>query len=434
MAPISTRGCACSIRHFTNAVQRLLNAVIATLEGKQADDSAIGITGLNFGTSRATSFVTFSRVVAEISSGQVLPLLNRTVKGKGGCRCADQEPDACDISVGSVSAGVALDGVRVGSGSLTPLRLGAGLGRLDVTADVTLSDGSNGAGDEVAQLVKAFLATQLPGSPAATIDHLSNVTISVPVSLLSSVLPTSFTEGKGGIFAFDSTSWLDLSPVLPNSEIVMAVSADYFNPLGVGASLPYGGASVGLMEDPAAGDPGSGSMSPTIRVKIPKNTGKIPVDFKIPTGSLVYGGSATDMSALLSKVTLDWHVLERCELGDIISSIINRVLPFPLQRLSTISLHCPIALNTASGTIRIVVPEIRIRLPFGVNGNVGGVRMSVEGEMTRIVVPGVVAGFTDEEIFKAFLEERIGIDFIQCLVRWAKVNLERVILGASHLT
>ncbi|KAI8847464.1 hypothetical protein BC829DRAFT_396314, partial [Chytridium lagenaria] len=304
---------------------------------------------------------------------------------KGGCRCADQEPDACDISVGSVSAGVALDGVRVGSGSLTPLRLGA----------VAFGDAP------VVSLGGLVLVEA--GSPAATIDHLSNVTISVPVSLLSSVLPTSFTEGKGGIFAFDSTSWLDLSPVLPNSEIVMAVSADYFNPLGVGASLPYGGASVGLTEDPAAGDPGSGSimlaLHDAISVLLMRcwRRGKYLLIVKIPTGSLVYGGSATD---------IHWigYVLERCELGDIISSIINRK------------------------SFEIVVPEIRIRLPFGVNGNVGYASFAL-GVNGRPLVEVLAEREDVAKIFKAFLEERIGIDFIQCLVRWAKVNLERVILG-----
>ncbi|KAJ3204823.1 hypothetical protein HDU67_009293, partial [Dinochytrium kinnereticum] len=69
---------------LTVAVQRLVDSVVATVEGRPLDgagSSSVGVTGVRFGASRETSFVTFSKILAEIPASHVMPLLNRTLEG-----------------------------------------------------------------------------------------------------------------------------------------------------------------------------------------------------------------------------------------------------------------------------------------------------------------------------------------------------------------
>ncbi|KAJ3195679.1 hypothetical protein HDU67_004292, partial [Dinochytrium kinnereticum] len=392
--------------------------------------------------------------------------------------------------VGGVGVAGVLDGVEVGEVAVSPVSIAGGEAPLGVEVSARLVTGvEGGVDDKIAAVVRGILSSPvslttrvsvtrfvLGGQGMLPIDQFANVTITVPSSLVSSLLPTSLEKGEGGIFSFNKASFLDLSNILPtpekldalsvtirsidietlpNAEIVMGVQMEYFNPLGISLTLPYGGASIGI--GPSSSRitvdvssvslrSGAGSTSTSIRVKLPPpdevmqnaiaaiirsilSTGKIGPDAILVGEGLSFGGSMTDRSRLLMKVSVDVApFLRDVDVGRLIGTLISKILPFPLPTtLETLQTFAKDALSTSSGLIRVttlpgkrvemVVPEFVVRLPFVVTAKIGFARVFVgvnehplveigvgglvatgDGEgRTRVVVPGVLVAFGDDE-------------------------------------
>ncbi|KAJ3308948.1 hypothetical protein HDV04_000594 [Boothiomyces sp. JEL0838] len=264
-----------------------------------APPSYMGVTGLKFGSSSQSAFVTFSKVNIDLSTGTILnitesvgftnavsQLIGDVLVKVGGADLVVESgskvsvvtntvfsnPTVANINVGSISVDLSGNDFVLGTTLINPLSIKAGSSPLDVNLGVSLSQGNAGMNQAVASIVNTIItdstSSDMAGiqglklippqqtSPASIIDQFSSIKVQVAVTKLKAFI-SNLKSTKSKI--------LDISALIPPSGFmdtikpsllygsasakqnqIMAVGTNisYTNILPISAKIPFAGATV----------------------------------------------------------------------------------------------------------------------------------------------------------------------------------------------
>ncbi|KAJ3190634.1 hypothetical protein HK101_008517 [Irineochytrium annulatum] len=371
-----------------------------------------------------------------------------------------KNPTGVQASVGSLALAMSLGGSTLASLAADPVSLLTGTTNLTANARLTIATGANGMAKNVAQLANALLAvnstfakapsisvggiTLTPAnnaSAAAKIDQLAGVTVTLPASLLDILNPLA-----GGGLHFSATSPIDLSALLPgsdflsrlaikpqavdiivgqNSTISGGAAVGYNNPYALAGKFPYLQASMGLGDAADVVDMklttlqllnGPGVLAPGFSAIISKDPkaavavaalvdGVVKTDrvnVPVVVGGLGFGASPTDVSDLLSLVSVDVSpLIANYSVGGFINDIIAQVLPFRLPAtisdlesfLTSSAAGGSLAINTLpQKSIGVKTPGLQLALPFELTVECGYISAAMGIDANPLVVLNVPAG------------------------------------------
>ncbi|KAL2918836.1 hypothetical protein HK105_201670 [Polyrhizophydium stewartii] len=292
------------ISRDSNLPSKLQVLADALLLGNSNLPASASLTGLTFGTSSTSNFVTFSKVKVELSSTSIAGLLGRSSGGAStssllssipagtlsvqgadvavtsgsdaslGLLSNVVNPFGVGLNVGAIGADALLGGGRLLSVSLPPIGVRPATTPLNLNVGLKIANGNNGLKEAVAQLVNAVLAsdsslgllggltgiklTPTGGSANAVIDQFSTVKIQTPVGPLLGML-SSTAPGPIDLSAVTPPSDLlnKLNPTIkgvdlaakPSASLAAGGSFGYSNPLPISVKLPYAGLSVALANE-----------------------------------------------------------------------------------------------------------------------------------------------------------------------------------------
>lgn len=270
--------------NFAQDVQAVVDSIFS-----DGASSVVGVTGLKFGPSKDSSFVTFSKIAINIDTGSLLPLLKSTIQAiqnkvlipgllkldgvdmhlisssdiNAGASVSVNNPLPISAFFGSISAMGQLDGDILAKVGLSPLTLEKGLFSMETKMEVKLSNGDNGLAGKVSGFLNDFLALRSPGSSVSVtglrlsppkggpgvIHHIEAVVFPIPVDVIRAINPLKPESSldTSALFPNMATIINDLNlgikaallETLPQSSLGTGLDFSYNNPIPASVSIPF---------------------------------------------------------------------------------------------------------------------------------------------------------------------------------------------------